>query len=371
MSTIALDATYTVDCQPSGVATYSRKLIEALATLEVPHRFLLCYRLSRFGRRREFIRPRSSAGKPGPSFSVRLFQEPLTFWLPWQVRLFHSLAQRPPAFRFEKEIVTIHDVFPLKGRDYSTPEFQRKFSALLLEAVRRAARVIAVSQYTADQLVLHAGVPREKVTVIHEGVDLPARILPPEERLAERERLVGQGNIMVLSVGVLQTRKNTVNALRALASLPPRYRLVLVGGDGHGSEAIHDFIRKEQLGSRAIGLGHVAAERLAALYQAADVLLFPSLEEGFGLPVLEAMAAGLPVVASKTSSLPEVGGDAALYVDPHDPRDLAEKVQRAVEDTTLRATLMDRGVARAREFSWRRTAEQTCAVYDEILARCA
>ena len=146
MSTIALDATYTVDPQPSGVAIYSRKLIEALATLDVPHRFLLCYRLSRFNRRREFMRPLSPAGKNAPSFSVLLFQEPLTFWLPWQARLFHSLAQRPPAFRFEREIVTVHDVFPLTGREYSTPEFQRKFSALLREAVARAARVIAVSQ---------------------------------------------------------------------------------------------------------------------------------------------------------------------------------------------------------------------------------
>jgi len=368
MSTIALDATYTVDPQPSGVAIYSRKLIEALATLDVPHRFLLCYRLSRFNRRREFMRPQLPAGKTAPSFSVRLFQEPLTFWLPWQARLFHSLAQRPPAFRFAKEIVTVHDVFPLTGREYSTPEFQRKFSALLREAVARAARVIAVSQYTGDQLVSHAGVPREKVTVIHEGVDLPDRTLPPEDLLAERVRVVGRGNAMVLSVGVLQTRKNTMTALRAVASLPQHYRLVLVGGDGHGSEAIHDFIRTEQLESRVIRLGHVAAHRLPVLYQAANVLLFPSLEEGFGLPVLEAMASGLPVVASNTSSLPEVGGDAVLYIDPHNPRDIAEKVERAVEDLKMRETLIARGLARARTFTWRRTAEQTCAVYDEVFA---
>lgn len=367
MSTIALDATYTIDFQPSGVATYSRKLIEAFANLDLPHRFLLCYRLSRFNRRREFLRPHSPAGKTAPSFSVRLFQEPLTFWLPWQARLFHSLAQRPPAFRFEKEIVTVHDVFPLTGRDYSTPEFQRKFSALLREAVARAARVIAVSQYTAEQLVAHAGVPREKITVIHEGVDIPEHALPPEGKLAERDRVVGRGNVMVLSVGVLQTRKNTINALRAIATLPQDYRLVLVGGDGYGSEVIHEFIRTERLESRVIRLGHVAPHRLRVLYQAASVLLFPSLEEGFGLPALEAMASSLPVVASNTSSLPEVGGDAVLYIDPHDPRDIADKLQQAVEDAKVRGTLIARGLARAREFTWRRTAERTCTVYDEVL----
>jgi glycosyltransferase involved in cell wall biosynthesis len=364
MATIALDATYTVDPQPSGMAVYSRRLIESLAALETTHHFLLCYRLSRFGRRREFLLP----GARRPTFSMRFFQEPFTFWLPWQARLFHSLAQRPPAFHFEKEVVTVHDVFPLTGRDYSTPEFQRKFSALLLEAVKRAARVIAVSRYTADQLMQHAGVTKEKIRVIHEGVDSPARLLTPEERSQERQRLVGQGNRMLLSVGALQTRKNTLNALRALASLPPSYRLVLAGGEGHGSEAIHDFIRKERLESRVVVLGHVPAAHLPVLYQAASVLVFPSLEEGFGLPVLEAMAHGLPVVAAHTSSLPEVGGDAALYCDPHEPRDIAEKIMRIAEDTALREEMIAGGLARACQFTWRRTAEQTCQVYDEVLA---
>lgn len=368
MATIALDATYTVDPEPSGVAIYSRRLIESLAQLDTAHHFMLCYRLSRFSRRREFMRPETASNSRGPAFSVRLFQERLTFWLPWEVRLFHSLAQRPPAFRFRREVVTIHDIFPLTGRDYSTPEFQRKFSALLTEAVERAVRVITPSEYTAKQLVEHLGVAKEKIRVIPEGVDLPSRVMTREERAWERGQWVGQGNEMVLSVGVLQTRKNTLNALRALASLPPRYRLVLAGGEGYGSEAIHEFIRKEQLESRVTRLGHVARERLAALYQAASVLLFPSFEEGFGLPVLEAMAHGLPVVASSASSLPEVGGDAALYVDPRNPRDIAEKVMRAVEDANLREKLIQQGLARAREFTWRLTAGRTCQVYDEALA---
>jgi len=368
MPSIAIDATYAVDPEPSGIAVYSRKLIESLAGLETPHRFLLCYRLSRFGRRLEFLRPQARSGSRGPTFSVRLFQEPFTFWLPWQAEVFHSLAQRPPAFHFRKEIVTIHDIFPLTGREYSTPEFQRKFGALLLEAAERAVRIITPSQYTAEQLVKHAGTPREKIRVIPEGVDLPADTLTPEDRLAERERLVGKGNVMILSVGVLQTRKNTVNALRALAGLPPHCRMVLAGGDGHGSEGVHDFIRKEGLASRVVVLGHVAAAYLSVLYQAANVFVFPSFEEGFGLPVLEAMAYGVPVVASRASSLPEVGGDAVLYADPHDPRDIAEKVLNAVEDDSLRGRLIELGRQRAGDFPWRRTAELTCAVYDEVLA---
>ncbi len=368
MASIGLDATYSVDREPSGVAVYSRRLIESLAALNSPHRFLVCYRLSRFSQRRKFLRPGNSRGSLPSAFSVRLFQEPLTFWLPWQVEMFHSLAQRPPAFHFKREIVTVLDIFPLTGRDYSTPEFRRKFSRLLLEAVERAAVVITPSRYTADQLTRHAAVSGAKIRVIPLGVDLPSLVLTPEQRVFERQRVVGTGYEMILSVGVLQNRKNTLNALRALESLPARYRLVLVGGNGYGSEAIHEFIRKQRLESRVKVLGHVSSDRLLSLYQAANVFLFPSLEEGFGLPVLEAMAHGLPVVTAGTSSLPEVGGEAALYVDPHDPRDIAEKVLRAAEDEDLRENLIRQGLARAREFTWRGTAETTLRVYDEVLA---
>jgi len=188
MACIALDATYTVDPEPSGVAVYSRRLIESLATIDSRHRFLLCYRLSRFGRRKEFLRPKKSPGARGPEFSVQFYQEHLTFWLPWQARLFHSLAQRPPAFRFEKEVVTVFDIFPIIGRDYSTPDFQRKFSALLRQAVARAARVITLSNYTAGQLVKLVGVPLEKIVVIPGGVDFPVTVMNEDDRARERER---------------------------------------------------------------------------------------------------------------------------------------------------------------------------------------
>ncbi len=361
MARIGLDATYSVDPQPSGIAVYSRKLIEGLLSLPIAHRFSICYRLSRFRQRSEFLRPPAGV-------SVRLFQEPLTFWLPWQIELFHSLAQRPPAFRFKKEVVTVHDLFPLTSRDYSTPDFRRTFSWLLREAVRRAARVITPSQYTADQLARHLGVGPERVRVVPEGVECPERLMTADERLRERERLAGQGTVAVLSVGVIQTRKNVVNALRALQLLPSHYRLVLVGGNGYGSEAVFEFIRREQLGSRVLVLGHVERARLEALYQASSALVFPSLEEGFGLPVLEAMAHGLPVVASNTASLPEVGGDAAVYVDPNDPRDMAEKLRQVIEDREVREAMVRRGLERVRKFTWRRTAERTLQVYEEILA---
>jgi glycosyltransferase involved in cell wall biosynthesis len=365
VTSIALDATYTVDPQPSGVAVYSKRLIESLIQLRTQHRFLVCYRLSRWKQRSHFLRP---AAFPGSRVGIRLFQEPITFWLARQAELFHSLNQRPPAFRFRKEIVTVIDVFPLTSRTYSTPEFQRKFSALLIEAAERATLIITPSRYTADQLLHHTDIEAEKIRTIPFGVDPPTLRLRPEECRLERERMVGVGKEMLLSVGVIQTRKNTLNVLRALEKLPSNYHLVLAGGNGYGSEAVDEFIRERRLEPRLTRLGYVSDERVRQLYQAASVFLFPSLEEGFGLPVLEAMSYGLPVVTSNTSSLPEVGGEAALYVDPLDPGEIADAARRATEDAAARQTLIERGLKRAAEFTWQRTAELNLRVYEEALA---
>ena len=365
MSTVAIDGTYVLDPQPSGVSVYSRRLIESLAELDSPHRFLICYRLSRWKRRNRSV-PVSPPGR-APQVVTCFFQEPWTFWLAKRAELFHSLAQRPAPFHFPKEIVTVHDVFPLASRDYSTPEFQRKFSDLLIEAGKRAVRVITPSRYTAQQLSQHAGVAEEKIRVIPEGVDLPGRLLPPEARLRAREERVGRGNELVLVVGVIQNRKNTLGALRALARLPERYRMVLAGGNGYGSEAVHDFIARSGLGKRVAVLGHVEPSALFMLYQTASVLLFPSFEEGFGLPVLEGLAHGLPVVASNTASLPEVGGEAALYTDPNDEAQIAAQVLRAAEDDGLRESMIAAGKARVKEFSWKKAAQRTLEVYAEVL----
>jgi glycosyltransferase involved in cell wall biosynthesis len=236
-----------------------------------------------------------------------------------------------------------------------------------LQATERATRVITSSHATERLLISHASVAPEKIRVIPLGVDPPSFTLSPQERLQERSRILGGEGELILSVGVIQTRKNTLNMVKALKALPANYKLVLSGGDGYGSDAIHEFIRTEALGDRVIILGFIDDARLARLYQAASVFLFPSFEEGFGIPVLEAMSHGVPVVTSNVSSMPEVGGDAALYVDPHSAEDIAQKVRQAVEDGALREGLVRRGIARATEFTWRRTAEATLAVYDEVL----
>jgi len=356
MARIALDASYTLGAHPTGSATYSRRLIESLAQLDTSHDFLVCYRMSRLPKLREFLRPAGTMTRV------------ITPWLPWRTDLFHSLAQRSPEYRFRREIVTIHDIFPITGRDYSTPEYQQKFAAILREAAARARCIITGSYATARLLESECGVEPERIHVTPYGVDMPAQTMTAAERRRFRERLVGPGNEMLLSVGMLETRKNVLNSLRALKLLLPLYHLVLVGGNGFGHEAIHAFISDEKLEDRVHLLGYVPSDTLPEFYQSATVLLFPSFEEGFGFPVLEAMAHELPVVTSPTSSIPELGGDAALYADPNDPSDIASQVVRAVDSPEIRGRMIARGVARAREFTWRRTAEQTLAVYEELLS---
>ena len=366
MPTIGLDATYIVDAKPTGTATYCRSLVRSLAQMGAPHRFLVCYRLSRFKNRHQFRAP--LRGIDAPNFSVQPYQPPFTFWLPWQVDVFHNLGQRPPAFRFKREVVTVHDVFPISGGGYSTPDFQRRFSALLREAVERASRIVTLSEYTASQVVLHCGVERSRIRVVPGGVWPHTQVRGSEQSRDRGGAVPSRGHEMLLMVGVIDNRKNVVNALRALQLLPPRYRLVLAGGNGYGSEAVHDFIASQHLEERVKVLGYVASDALENLYHTASALLFPSLEEGFGFPVLEAMARGLPVVTSNTSSLPEVGGDAALYADPRDPHSIAQEVTRAVEDLNLRQEMIRKGMLRSREFTWERTARETLRVYEELLA---
>jgi len=171
-----------------------------------------------------------------------------------------------------------------------------------------------------------------------------------------------------LSVEVIQTRKNTLNMLKALKTLPSNYKLVLSGGNGYGSEAIHEFIRTESLSDRAIILGYIDdAATGSPLPGSERVFFFPPSKRASAFPCWKPWQTALPVVTSNVSSMPEVGGEAALYVDPHNAADIAQKVIQAVEDVALRDVLIQKGLARASEFTWRRTAEATLAVYDEVL----
>ena len=361
--TIALDATEAAYPSPTGTGIYSQKLIAALAAHRPAagspdFRLVLCLRIGpywKWGRTRRW--PGGCVASP--------------FWEPWlpprAANLFHGLNQRLPQRHYPVRVVTIHDLFPLTSTEYSTPSFQRRFTKVLRDAVARADRIIAVSEATRRELLRHTDAREKRIRVIHHGVD-PISPATPEEQQAFRKRVLGvEGNEkFFLNVGAIQVRKNVANIVLALKRLPG-YRLVLAGGDGYGAEAIHSLIEREGLSGRVVRLGHASVETLRLLYSTATALVFPSLEEGFGMPILEAMSCGLPVITSNCSAMPEVGGDAAMYVDPRNVSEISETMRRVAEDESVATDLRRRGHERASLFTWAKCAEQTWEVYQEAL----
>jgi glycosyltransferase involved in cell wall biosynthesis len=238
------------------------------------------------------------------------------------------------------------------------------------EAACCAARVIAVSDHTRLQALELLGLHGDGVQVIHPAADPVFRPLSGETHRAELGRRTGIEGRFVLTVGSLEPRKNTIGLIEALTSLPRELRdrltLAVVGPEGWLNREIHERLRSASRELRIRHLGYVDDAVLAALYSFTEVFVYPSFSEGFGLPVLEAMACGAPVVTSNSSAMPEVAGDAALLIDPRDVSEIAGAVERVVSDDSLRVELSRLGVERAAGFSWRRSAEQTLEVYRQV-----
>ena len=328
-SIVGLDATYSVGKQLSGVGKYSLALMDALTRLHTGPRL------------RRYYRPHRWVWAPFPK---RLLLDST----PRGVDVFHGLNQRLPQKKRSKTVCTFHDLFVLSG-EYSTPEFRARFAEQAREASLRSDRIIAVSQFTANQVVEYLGYPQDQVRVVPHGVVLPEHVIGVEQR----EKIV-------LTVGAVQKRKNTRRLIEAFRAMPMDWQLWIAGSAGYEAaemlEGLPDNVRV---------LGYVPDAELEMLYARASVFAFPSLDEGFGIPVLEAMAHGLPVLTSTSSALPEVAGDAALLVDPLRSDAIADGLLQLM-DLGRRQSLVLLGLERARQFSWEKSAQMTAAVYREL-----
>jgi glycosyltransferase involved in cell wall biosynthesis len=259
-----------------------------------------------------------------------------------------------PPFFAGPAIVTVHDLSFERHPDLIAPRDRLLFRTLVPPSVRRAARVLTVSRWTKRDLVEVYGLPDEKVVVVPNGVDPAFRPEGPARR----------GAPYALFVGALQPRKDPLTAIRALALVDRDLRLVIAGPEKRGAEDVRHAIASLRLERRVELVGHVDKDELAALYRGAACLVFPSRYEGFGLPMIEAMASGTPVVASAAGAIPEVADGAAILVEPGDPAALAGGIERAIAE---RDRLVAAGVERARSFTWMEAARQVVAVYREIL----
>jgi glycosyltransferase involved in cell wall biosynthesis len=265
-----------------------------------------------------------------------------------------------------KHIVTIHDLFFLKHPDMTDAEIRRDYVPLVRDHVRRADGVICVSEFTASEARLLLDVAPEKIAVIPNGVDPAYRDTIPEDEVNAvlTRRRLPRGAL--LYVGSEEKRKNLVNLAMAYmglarrgARVPP---LVLVGPGSHWASGGHIA------SPRIHATGYLETREIRALMAVSAALVLPSLEEGFGLPVAEAMAAGLPVVCSRGSALEEVAAGAATLVDPLNTRSIADGIERILHDPELAKTQKDRGLAQSRQFDWDKTAALTVAFYRKVLA---
>lgn len=339
---IAIDATYSLGDALSGVGVYSRELMRGLAASDFAEGWDWFYRSQRYWRARLQKAPRN----------VRIRRLSSTHG-DRSAPLFHGLNQRLPELRFHRQIATFHDLFVLSG-DYSTPEFRERFAEQARGAAEAADLIIAVSAFTASQVEHYFHVPSARIRVIHHGV-VP-RIIPnlPREKV-------------ILCVGAIQRRKNQIALVRAFRAAPSDWTLVLAGSQGYEAEETLREVANSPALDRIRITGYISDPEIADWYARASIFAFPSLDEGFGMPALEAMAAGVPVIAGNRSSLPEVCGEAALLVDPASDEELAHAVELLTRDDNSREKLAAIGKVHAARFRWKDAIAQTTAAYRELL----
>jgi len=351
-----------------GIGTYIRNLLRHLARIDEQTEFVV------FCRRDEV----SSLGLLGPNFRA-IAESSGNYSLTEQVRiplalkregitLFHAPHYVLPPLVQCRSVVTIHDCIHLMFPEYLPNRFAPAYArASITMAARRATRVMTVSESSKRDILRFVNIAADKIDVIYNAYDERFTVEPNEEAVARvRERYQLQDQF-VLYAGTVKPHKNIERLIRAFHLVRGRgmdhLKLVLIGDEISRYAALRHAVHQHQLHKYVRFLGYMPEETLAIMYRLAGVFVFPSLYEGFGLPPLEAMASGTPVVTSNVSSLPEVAGDAAVLVDPYDPEAIADGIYRVLTDDALRCDLRRKGLARARQFSWEDSARRVRAIY--------
>lgn len=267
-----------------------------------------------------------------------------------------------PYLRKGKNILTIHDVVPLIDHNISNNGLVDYFHTLKKE-ISKIDMFIAVSEHTKKDIIKHLDVPEHKIRVIYEAADESYRYVQDHSIIKNKYGF----DKYILFVGTLEPRKNIPNLIKAFSKLKScDYKLVIVGKKGWKYEEIFKLVESLSLSDRIEFLGYISDKELPALYSAATLFVYPSLYEGFGLPPLEAMACGSPVIVSNKSSLPEVVGDAGILIEPEDIDGIADAMKRIIQQPLLRKELSEKGLQQAKKFSWTRCAQETIGIYREV-----
>ncbi|MBI4759200.1 MAG: glycosyltransferase family 4 protein [Chloroflexi bacterium] len=378
---IALDMRIVIDVTPAvqqtaGIGKYARCLVENLLAMD--HENVYSFFYNAYGKAEPDLLPADCL-----THTVSLSDRRWRLWLLLAHSLglgmdgylgrgdiFHGTDYQLPLVKDSKAVVTIHDLSFLVFPQHHAPLNRLYLRWIVPKSVGLARAVIVDSESTKRDLMRWLGTPEEKVKAIVLGVDERFSPVPDQDSQARVEMKYSLRRPYLLFVGTIEPRKNLSLLLEAYRSLPAKVQhdLVIVGKKGWLYQGIFDQVRALGLERRVTFLGLVPEADLPALYRGAELFVYPSFYEGFGLPPLEAMACGTPVVTSNTSSLSEVVGDAGLMVAPTDAAGLATAIQSIISDEGLRTTLRARGLERAKQFTWQKTAQATLQVYQQVFS---
>ncbi len=289
-------------------------------------------------------------------------------WLP-PCDIFHATEHLLPPLKNARTVFTLHDLIFQFFPEYHLPLNRWYLATALPHFLRRADAIIAVSESTKRDAITTYQVPPEKITVIYEGVNPALKPVDDPKIISDARARYAKNRRFILFLSTIEPRKNLIRLIDALRALHLRgfnHRLLVAGRKGWLYQDVFAHLKQTGMEGRVDFLGYVPDADLPALMAASDAFVFPSLYEGFGLGPLEAMACGAPVVASNTSSMPEILGDAALYVNPSDTADIAIGIERVLTNRELREELRAKGIAQAAKFSWTRAAEETLKVYEAV-----
>jgi len=367
--TIGLDARKIRDF---GIGTYVRNLVRALARVDAENRYVL------------LVRPADKEALPPLPENFRTVTESSPVYSPselvalsWRLfrlrlDLYHATHYVLPAVVPSRVVVTIHDIIHLLYPEFLPSGLAFLYAQRMIHrSLTRGDRIIAVSQNTKNDLMEYFDVDGKKIQVVYNGVEERFRARLPEEEIDRQLAAAGIARPYLLFVGNPKPHKNLDNVVQAYARARRMAQfdvpLVCVGAKSGADSKIRQRAQYLGLADRVLLMGHVPDELLPAIYQGATLFLYPTLYEGFGLPVVEAMASGVAVITSNTSALKEIADGYARLVDPLDVNKMAEEIAAVMADDDLRAALAKLGARRAEDFRWEETAKKTLAIYRAVL----
>src|SRR5579863_4514239 len=373
---IAIDYTAAIR-QSAGVGNYVRRLVDAMLAQDASNQYTLLTS-GRPTRERPFPQAQNVQGRsiiiPDRYLNIIWYRWRLPLYATFfsgQVDIYHGPDfALPPLNGKLRKVVTVHDLSFLEHPEYAVPSLAAYLKKIVPEAVAAADVVASVSQTTSQSLIKHFKTPTEKIVVVPNGVAPYYRRITDPVLLGATRHKFGLKHPLVLGVGTMEPRKNHLGLIKAFAQAQKKKKgpamLALAGGKGWLYEETKQAVADLKLEHKVRFLGHISDLELVTLYSMADVFAFPSFSEGFGIPPLEAMACGTPIITSNTSSLPEVVGDAALLVDPHNIIELGHAITRLLEDEQLREELRQKGYQRAQHYSWSASASKMLSIYQKL-----